>query len=260
MSMSSSLRPLTQFKTCAGDVTQAVYAPVAGVAASRPTGVASRPPARARWSVSLSSGGSSGGVARSPAPSPCRSRRTGSRSPRPPSSSPAGPRSSAGATRAAEPRSTARAGGRCRWSHRAGAKAGLSAASTSFLTEGTSLLSFSLGDKWPSFLSLIEPLPCLCPLSLLSSPPPLSLSLSCIIHDSVTWWGVYIIFSQKSDAVVNSWISPAWFDLRSLLLLVVLGHCVLLSYFSTAKDALCIIFKYDHPAVIGIRDICNNVQ
>ena len=156
-------------------MTQAVYAPVAGVAASRPTGVASRPPARARWSVSPCSGGSSGGLARSPAPSPCPRRRTGSRSPRPPSSSPAGPRSSAGATRAAEPRSTARAGGRCRWSHRAGAKAGLSAASTSSLTEATSLLSLSLGDKWPSFSSLIKPLPCLRPTF---SPLFLSLSLS----------------------------------------------------------------------------------
>ena len=244
-------------------MTQAVYAPVAGVAASRPTGVASRPPARARWSVSPCSGGSSGGLARSPAPSPCPRRRTGSRSPRPPSSSPAGPRSSAGATRAAEPRSTARAGGRCRWSHRAGAKAGLSAASTSSLTEATSLLSLSLGDKWPSFSSLIKPLPCLRPTFsplFLSLSLSLPLSLYCIIHDSVTWWGVYIIFSQKSDAVVNSWISPAWFDLRSLLLLVVLGHCVLLSYVSTGKDALCIIFKYDHPVAIGIRTICINVQ
>lgn len=36
------------------------------------------------------------------------------------------------------------------------------------------------------------------------------------------------------------------------MLLVVLGHCVLLFYFSTGKDALCIIFKYDHPAATGM--------
>lgn len=61
------------------------------------------------------------------------------------------------------------------------------------------------------------------------APPFSPTPLYCIIHYSVTWCRVYIIFSQKSDAIINSWISAVCCYLRSFLLLL-RGFVVLKNY------------------------------
>lgn len=152
---------------------------------------ASRGPARARWSVRRCIWSSLNVVDQDPASSlrPNMS----SRSPTPPRSNfcLAGLRLPADATRADEPRSTARVCEGCMLCHRAGVKAGQPAASTSSRME----------------LAFLRCLTCGCATLIrfffqswgVSARPPFSLSLSlyCIIHYRVTWCGVYIIFSQK---------------------------------------------------------------
>lgn len=170
-----------------------VYSPVAGEAASRPTGVASRRTARARWSAAQRTGSPpSGDPVRLPPPSLCPrscSRRPPARSP---SFSPAYPRSFVGATRAVEPRSTARVDGSCRLSHLEAAEDGLSAASTSRLRGKThGLLSLSLEDTGPSSFSQQTFTVFASPLS----PPPLSLlyySLQCHMV-----WGLHHLFPKE---------------------------------------------------------------
>lgn len=84
----------------------------------------------------------------------------------------------------------------------------------------TTLLFFS-----HQTLTVFAPPPTYPPFLFLS----LVLSLYCIIHYSVTWCGVYIIFSQKRDAMVNSWISPVWFDPKESFVVRVFWDVVLSS-------------------------------
>lgn len=163
---------------------------------------ASRGPARARWSVWRWTGSSLNAIHREAASSlrsHRRIRRIRCPPPRRSSFSPAGLRSSADATRADEPRSTARVCGGCMLCHRAGVKAGQLAASTSSRTELVFSCCSTCGCATPLIRFFFEPWN-------VSARPPFSLSpaLYCIIHYRVTWCGVYIIFSQKGAALVNS--------------------------------------------------------
>lgn len=153
---------------------------------------ASRGPARARWSARRYTGSSLNADDREPASS--LRPRTLSRWPTPPQSifSLAGLRLSAGATRADEPRSTARVCEGCMLCHRAEVKAGQPAASTSSRMEVAFLCCCGLVYMPLLYGSSFSPEGCL---RALLSP---YLFLSIVLFIRVTWCGVYIIFSQKT--------------------------------------------------------------
>lgn len=145
---------------------------------------ASRGPARARWSVWRWTGSSLNAIDREPASSLRSHRRIHCPTPRRSSFSPAGLRSSADATRAAEPRSTARVCGGCMLCHRAGVMAGQLAASTSSRMELAFTCCFTCECATPLIWFFFQPWT-------VSARPPFSLSpsLYCIIHYRVTWCG-----------------------------------------------------------------------